>query len=254
MEDTVLHPVRRLDMSGALNFRDLGGYPTLSGGAIHWHRVYRSDTLSALTDADRDKLVRLGLYALCDYRLDDERERHPDLLPEGHDIKLHWPGFMPHGGGDLLLHVREGKLDVAGIEEELNRHYEMFATVNLPNYASTFDLIIEAQGRPVLVHCTSGKDRTGWAAALILLAAGCGDKTVEEDYILTDQYRRPLHFMFDSEIDAPRLEALMRPRRRYIRTALQRLRSEHGPGDGWLAALGFDAPSRKEIRRLLATG
>jgi protein-tyrosine phosphatase len=71
---------RRLPFEGAGNFRDLGGYPTSSGGTTKWNLVYRSDGLQNLTDTDLDHYESLGVRVVYDLRRDDERERLPNRV------------------------------------------------------------------------------------------------------------------------------------------------------------------------------
>ena len=66
---------RILDLVGAYNFRDLGGYPTTDGRRTRWGRVFRSDTLQELTDTDINVLRQLGLATIVDLRTPTEVER-----------------------------------------------------------------------------------------------------------------------------------------------------------------------------------
>jgi hypothetical protein len=108
---------------------------------------------------------------------------------------------------------------------------------------------IAAEGRGVLFHCTSGKDRTGFGIALVLLAAGCPEEVVIADYELTNQWRRDVRFMFRDGVDPVALEVLTSAPGAYIAQALDQLRIEHG--DAWLGALGFDAAEQRQLRHLL---
>lgn len=242
---------RRLPFEGAVNVRDLGGYPCRDGGRTEWRRVYRADSLADLTDADLESLERLGLYGLVDFRLDDERERKPDRLPPSHGLRLLQAGFLPRGTQDMLRDVADGRLSPEEIRAEVERHYRLFPQEHLPDYAAMFRLVIEADGRPVLVHCTSGKDRTGFGAALLLRAADVPDETIAEDYALTNAYRRDLRFMFGPQVSAAALETLTAAHPEYIRVALGELSRMHPQVESWLEAMGLDAAERRAARRLL---
>ncbi|TDK45711.1 tyrosine-protein phosphatase [Antarcticimicrobium luteum] len=244
--------LRSLPFDGAANFRDLGGYPAGPGRQTRWNRVYRSDSLSDLTEADLDRLSGLGLFGICDYRLPEEAGKKPDRLPEGHQMQILNPGFLPEKTGDMLARLAEGSIDAAGIEVEVTHHYRLFARRHIAVYTPFFRMILEADGQPVLIHCTSGKDRTGWGSALALLAAGCDDATAVEDYLLTNAFRRDVSFMFPGGVDPAALHMLTSAMPIYIDTALKELRRLHGPRNAWMAEAGLDEPERKHLRALLS--
>ena len=58
MSDT---PARHLNLAGASNFRDLGGYPATDGRRVRWRQIFRSNHLGHLTAADIETLRPLGL-------------------------------------------------------------------------------------------------------------------------------------------------------------------------------------------------
>lgn len=242
---------RRIAMDGAVNFRDVGGYDAGPGRQTRWARVYRSDSLADLTEADLERLAALDLHGIADFRLPSERESRPDRLPDGHGMALLTPGFIPKGTEDMLRGVAAGRVDAAQIRAEVLGHYRLFVTDHLEIYAAPLRMILQAGGRGVLYHCTSGKDRTGFGIALVLLAAGCPDAVILADYELTNAWRRDIRFMFRDGVDPVALEMLTSARGEYIAQALDQLRQDHGPGDGWLAALGLDRAERAELRAAL---
>lgn len=240
---------RRIAMDGAINFRDIGGYRAGADRQTRWERVYRADSLADLSDADLTRLDALGLYGIADFRLPSEREARPDRLPEGHNMVLLTPGFIPKGTEDMLREMSAGRIGPQEIRAEVLEHYRLFVTDHLGVYAEPLRMILQADGRPVLFHCTSGKDRTGFGIALVLLAAGCAEDVIVADYQLTNQWRRDVRFMFRDTVDPAALEMLTSAPGEYIATALDQLRIEHGPD--WLDALGFDRTERAQLRALL---
>ncbi len=243
---------RRIAMEGAVNLRDLGGYPAGPGRRTAWRRVLRSDSLADLTDADRGRLAALGLHGLVDFRLPSERRARQNRLPAGHGLRVLEPGFLPRGTEAMLEAIRDGRLGPEDIRRAVLGHYRLFAEEHLAAYVPAFRLILEAEGRPVLLHCTSGKDRTGFGAALVLLAAGVPEPVAVEDYALTDRYRRDIRFMFEGGIAEDALAMLTSARPEYLEAALARLRELHGGPEGWLAAMGLPAGERAALRRLLS--
>lgn len=244
-------PERRIRMDGAVNFRDIGGYGAGQGHQTRWRTIYRSDSLAELTPADLDRLEALNLYALIDFRLPGERRRKPDRLPARHTIQILTPGFIPNGTEDMLRRLTEGTIEAECIREEVTHHYRQFVTEHLDNYVSTLRMILQADGAPVLLHCTSGKDRTGFGIALLMLIAGCDERAIVADYALTNDYRRDIGFMFPKTVDSVALAMLTSAQTEYIQEALDTLRRTHGEPNDWLANLGFDAAERARLRAIL---
>jgi protein-tyrosine phosphatase len=164
-------------------------------------------------------------------------------------MRLLTPGFIPRGTEDMLRALSAGRIGAAEITAEVLGHYRLFVTDHLEIYAEPLRMILEAEGRGVLFHCTSGKDRTGFGIALVLLAAGCPEEVVIADYELTNQWRRDVRFMFRDGVDPVALEVLTSAPGVYIAQALDQLRIEHG--DAWLGTLGFDAAEQRQLRHLL---
>ena len=189
-------------LEGTLNFRDLGGYPA-SSGVTRWGLVYRSDKLSALSDADLEHLAGLGLRTVCDFRYDRELDEDPSRLPVGATVVRlavgSAPGDNPRNLEDM---IRAGEITQVTAQSMAVGYLAM-----LENQAALFGdlirIVADAEQHPVVIHCTAGKDRTGLGAALILGAAGVADDVIIEDYALTDQYRSQHRL---AEI-GPRIEA-----------------------------------------------
>ena len=153
---------RRLEFEGAVNFRDMGGYPAGAGRETRWHTLYRADSLADLTAADLERLQALGLRALIDFRLPEERHAKPDRLPDGHAITIIEPGFVPAGTLDMLRLVRSGTIEPHEIERRVIAQYRLFGIDHLAEYRRVMEAATRADSYPLLLHCTSGKDRTGF--------------------------------------------------------------------------------------------
>lgn len=174
---------RHVVLEGAHNFRDLGGYEAADGRTVRWGKFFRSDALAELTDADVEKVAALGLKLVCDFRGKDEKAEAPDRLP-----KINPPQVaeleISVGAVDLREKILSGDLDGFDLIEA-NRQ---FAKKYVDQYAALFDRILLEENQPVLVHCTGGKDRAGYASALILRTLGVPLETVFEDFLLTNHY------------------------------------------------------------------
>lgn len=180
---------RRPFVEGCPNLRDLGGYETTDGRQVKWGRIFRSSNLGRLTDKGLGQLKRLGINLVCDFRTEAEARKLPNRFPDSEAV-----GYVrlpiQHGEFEptsVFDRIKKGDCDwisedfmVQGYIDSVDRYPDVWARL--------FKLLSDPRYRPVLFHCTGGKDRTGAAAALILLALGVPSETVVVDYGLSDGY------------------------------------------------------------------
>jgi protein-tyrosine phosphatase len=188
----VLASERRLGMQGTPNFRDFGGYRTADGRRVKWGYLFRSGQLSSLSDQDVELLASLGLDLVCDFRRLEEQEGDPSRLPDARPPKIASLPIIP-GSNSRFFEEAEGQLAadrqaMFDFMVEINRD---FAEEQTATYARMFREILELEDARFLVHCAAGKDRTGFAAAIILLALGVPRDVVMRDYLLTGRFFHP---------------------------------------------------------------
>ena len=181
---------RRLPFSGARNFRDLGGYRATDGKTVCWGRLYRSDGLNELTDKDLELLSELSLDRVIDFRTELESGHRPDRLPAEKSPRV--VKIPIEDSSTKVWHEAQrdaiNKLRSIDTGESMVKTYEELATQFTPEMRKFVQEVTSAQGRPVLFHCMAGKDRTGFAAAILLRMLGVPQETVMEDYLLTNEY------------------------------------------------------------------
>lgn len=164
---------RRIPVEGTVNFRDVGGYPLVTGGTTRWGQLFRSDHLAQLTDAGRARMRDFGIRRIIDLRSDVEVAGVPSAL-DGLDVQIvEHPIFSGSAQSAMPVDVTLTSLYITMIDE------------HTPALIATLKHIAEADDDAVLVHCMGGKDRTGLTVALALLAVGVDRATVVEDYALT---------------------------------------------------------------------
>lgn len=181
---------RLLHIPGAKNFRDLGGYPTRSGSQVKWGVLYRSGHLANLTSRGVKKIEGLGLSKIIDFRSDFETARRPDREIEGPQ-RIYLP-VMDQATKEFSQEIRrrienreyEGFYPVLLMQDA----YRSFTDQYTPEFRSFIQAVLEADGDPVLWHCTSGKDRTGFSAAILLRILGVDQETINWDYLLSNRY------------------------------------------------------------------
>jgi protein-tyrosine phosphatase len=184
MSDT---PPRHLSLAGASNFRDLGGYPGTGGRIVRWRQIFRSNHLGHLTEADIDALRPLGLKSAFDFRGTEERVAATCGLAE---IAVHSLPIEPTVVAALRARLAKGlALSSADALDVMRDSYRNYVRYNTPSFRALFAHLLEDRA-PLVIHCTAGKDRTGFACALILHALGVADEVIAEDYLLTNRFYR----------------------------------------------------------------
>lgn len=187
----VLATERRLGMAGTPNFRDFGGYPAAGGQQVKWGFLFRSGQLSALSEQDVDLLASLELDLVFDFRRVEEQETDLSRLPQEAGPRVVSLPIIPGSNARFFEEADAPSDDPAAMFNfmlEINRD---FAGAQAVTYRRMFSEILAAPDARFLVHCAAGKDRTGFAAAIILLALGVPREVVMRDYLLTARYFQP---------------------------------------------------------------
>ncbi len=237
-------PSRSLPLAGATNFRDLGGYTGQDGRQVAWRRIFRSDHLAALTPDDQARLAALGIARTVDFRGERERAQLAYLLPA---VEHHQLAIEPTVVQRAIELQREGRAltaqDAVALMQET---YRGFVHENAPRFAEFFCILL-AKDTPLVFHCTAGKDRTGFAAALILLTLGVPRDVVMRDYLLTnDLYRRPA--MAEGHAPEEVLAVLWRVQAEFLDAALHKVDQDYGGLQTYLVdVLGVDSAAQREL-------
>lgn len=230
---------RKIVLDGTSNTRELGGYKTEDGRSLKWGVLYRSDKLSELTDADQEYLLQLGIKRVIDFRSSEEKQNEPDQLPS--TIKyIEMPIEADGAIRPKVEAILKGDLneDVGAILVETNKEFiSDFSGV----YKGFIESLIENQ-EPTLFHCTAGKDRAGFAAALVLLAVGVPEKIVIEDYMKTNKYTEEtiqdyinkINLYSLGSVDAEILRPLLGVEERFIRAALDEIKQKYGSVENFI--------------------
>jgi protein-tyrosine phosphatase len=180
-------PARHLNLAGASNFRDLGGYATRDGRTVRWRQIFRSNHLGHLTEDDAAVLRSLGVKSAFDFRGAGERTEALCSIP---DITVHSLPVEPTVVAALRAIAAGGTpLSADHAVEVMRDSYRSYVQQNTPRYRALFAHLLEDRA-PLVIHCTAGKDRTGFACALILHTLGVPDEVISEDYLLTNRFYR----------------------------------------------------------------
>lgn len=175
---------RVLPLEGGRNFRDLGGYRTADGRGVRWGLLYRSGAMAGLTDADYRYLAALGIRTVCDFRSSDERRREPLRWRSSEAPHVLARDYTMDASGFVALMT--GRPRPEDLTAGMARMYERTPYEYAADYRAMFAELL-AGSVPLAFNCSAGKDRTGVAAALILVALGVPRETVIEDYLLSNE-------------------------------------------------------------------
>lgn len=246
---------RILDLPGAVNLRDFGGYTTTDGARVKPELLYRSGMMANMTANGQEAFRALGIKVICDLRRHDERDNAPTPFPQGDPTQFHI-AIDAGSGVSTPARPRRDEFDrdqrirfMTDVNRELARDY-------VPHYQRVFQSLKHADGSGFLIHCTAGKDRTGFGAAVILLALGVDHDTVMEDYLLTNEamdfegFILPrLRKTYGDHMTPEDARAASGVRAQYLLAAFEVLEQEFGSFDRYLRdGLGVDAEDRERLR------
>lgn len=257
--------VRHIPLQGAVNVRDLGGYLTYGGDRVRQGLVYRGDALGKLTDADLTTLSGLRLATVVDFRIPLEVQYDgADRLPGGL-VPVSRP--VTDNGLNALIRAAIGSRDPVKQEEMLGggraeafmaEVYRSFVTSadNRARFAATIRDIARPGAGPLLYHCTSGKDRTGWLSYLLLTVAGVPERYAVEDFLASNTFRAA----YDAQLrEGLRQSGLMRNpellipvqevRTVYLNAALAEVKTGYGSLFAYLTdGLGLELRTLAELQ------
>jgi len=180
---------RVIPLEGAANLRDLGGYVGAEGRRVRFGRLYRSASPAALSAADHARIQALGIRTICDFR--GRRERERALYDEALAAKIHAIPIEPKVGGSVREIMATREATGEDVFELLRRAYRAYVTDCAPVYARFLSVLLDPEAPPVLFHCTAGKDRTGFAAALVLGLLGVDFTEIRADYLASNRLWAP---------------------------------------------------------------
>lgn len=241
---------RLINANSIDNFRDLGGYKTVDGRTVKWGCFYRTASLSSVSLEDKILLENMKIKTIFDLRSKME-------VLSGKDVELNGCKYINESGIVTLddrnitkdkHYIKEENFDMHKMIMELLKNQDKIKEVGeffLDGYKKMiqhneafkilFDTLKSEERLPLIFHCTSGKDRTGVAGALILLALGVDEKTVIEDYCLSNKYREEVNNKQIDKIkeyvkDAKLLEicrAFFEVKEEYLMIALNYIKKEY---------------------------
>ena len=238
---------RSFPLSGASNFRDLGGYIDHAGQMVAWRKLFRSDHLGLLSADDIAQINQLKVARVLDFRGATERTAQVCAIPGALVSSL---AIEPTVVQAIQALLENGN----GIRPEdavhlMQQTYRAFVHDNSPRFAELFAHLLEDDA-PLVFHCTAGKDRTGFAAALVLRALGVPQAVVMQDYLLTNELFRPPELVGSYAPKEVR-DVIAQVQTGFLDAAFDAVNNSHGSIEQYLEkAMKLDAKQQRRLRAL----
>lgn len=244
-------------------FRDIGGLATQDGRQVRRGRVFRSDALARLSARDQDTFRALGIRTVCDLRSEGERLRHPNRLPPGHACEqIHFGILTDVRAGDArVFDALRRSPDAAGAREMMLSLYRGMPEAFAPHLGPLLRRIAGG-ALPMVIHCTAGKDRTGFAVAMLLSLLGVARRGIVDEYLLTTRAPpRPERLAYVQDLltlhlGHPAQASVVAPvlwaAGPYLEAAFDAVEGRHGSVERYLReACGLDPAELEAIRRVM---
>ena len=224
---------RIIALEGAVNFRDLGGYPAAPGTRTRWRTFFRADGLGELTETDLDVVRDLGIRTVIDLRSGDELER------SRFDVDAHPVAFFHFPFIEELPDAEEFQRR-PGL---LGTQYLDMVTGAGPQILGALEVLAQPEALPAVFHCTAGKDRTGVLSAIVLSLLGVDEPTVVADYALSGVAMRALRAKLVRKYPEGRdtienMDEVFSADPAQMEQLLDYVRAEHGSVEAYVDGLG----------------
>jgi protein-tyrosine phosphatase len=264
----MLPPGTSLGIRSVPNLRDLGGYKTRDGMIVRYGIAYRSNQLNPVSPDDMKKIVALGLKTDFDLRTAQEREERPDEIPPG--VTNIWLNVLADDKSNtaarlhpLIANPPEANKVLGGGKAEalFIEAYKEFVTLQSAktSYHDLFASLSDPTSGPALFHCTTGKDRTGWAAAALLTLLRVPEQQVYADFLRSNEYIFPAYqAVIDRFVAAggePSIpQDLVGVKAAYLKASYDTMHAKYGTIEVYFAdGPGIDAAGQQRLRDRLLT-
>jgi protein-tyrosine phosphatase len=237
---------RLIALEGAVNFRDLGGYPADGGRRTRWRVLFRADGLGDLTADDLEVMRALGIRTVIDLRSGDELERGR-YDTDAHPVTFHHYPIIEKLPDAEEFDRRPGLLG--------SQYKEMLRDAGAA-FLGVLRALIAPDALPAVFHCTAGKDRTGVLSALVLSLLGVDEETVVADYALSGaamvRLRAKIIVKYpDSRETIENISEVFSADPAQMEALLDHLRDEYGSVEAYLRKAGADDELLAALRAAL---
>lgn len=246
---------RNVNIPGIQNFRDLGGYKSNdTGKSISWGMLYRSAQIDSIPPCSRRELRNMGIRTIIDLRSEEERHNYPQLH-DGEFKIVHIP--IPTGNMEEILHgIQKEKIKSDTIYRLVERMNRELVTNYRKEFKELFSVLLNRDCYPAVIHCTSGKGRTGIVSALLLAALGVNEEVIMADYRLSNDYfniPKASKYAYELPINSQEaITTIYSAKEDFLNAAREQIESEYGSVQTYLKkGLGLSAEEIEQLRSIL---
>ncbi|MDR0421412.1 MAG: tyrosine-protein phosphatase [Proteiniphilum sp.] len=227
---------RIINMDNIKNFRDIGGYFTEDSRQIKWGEIYRSADMSSATLYDQERIRRLNIRMIIDFRSERTAKKYPLLLhPSIRKVAL---PLTPMDAEKLDEQVEDERFDRSDAIRYMQESYVDIVENHKKDFGEMFDLLTNDSNYPILLTGALGKDGVGLASYFILHALGVPHSTVEEDYMLSNREIDPAKAEIDAQNMSESLQeavtAMLSVNSAYINYVIEHIKKKYGSVDNYL--------------------
>ena len=254
---------RFIDIDGSINLRDFGGYATTDGKTVRSGLLFRCGALSEISESAYSKFSELDISVICDLRSHMEAEEMPTPSEPPFDCRIHIP-IWPGSSDQFRESVQNSLPEPSEFIQFMRNVTRDIARDHIQAYKALVAELI-ATDRGFLLHCSAGKDRTGFGAAIILKALNVADDTIFEDYLLSNQAselgenmkKRMVERSAEDGINFlpndDTIAILSGVRREYLEAAFKEIDVHYGGISGYLESIGVNDREVSQLRRRLVS-
>ncbi len=234
-----------IQFDGLYNFRDIGGFKTNEGRVMKKGILYRSDELSKLSQNDMEVFHQLNIKIICDLRTEQEQKSKPSKIKSGQGIQVVTVSLQDKS--QEFTHFEFFKFLVSksnsiNFEQLMKDMYHSMAFINSSKINEIVTLLSLQKNIPALIHCTGGKDRTGFISAIIQLLVGVPYQTVMEEYLFSNDLIEPkmkkvekmIKWMSLFQLSSERVKPILEVRREYLDDVYNDIITQYGDIETYL--------------------
>ena len=241
----------------AINLRDFGGFMTNSGSRMKTGMLYRSGNLEKLSASNHVAISELDLQTIIDFRSMEEQEKSPGTFPGSRKVSL--PCNIDRITRDRLRPLLLRRSADDEIVEAIDSVYKEMVDLMVQPIGEMIRIILGNGNCPVLIHCRAGKDRTGFAAAVIQWAMDVDHETVMREYLKSNEFMSPkiskalkrLRLFTLGLFPKGNLQAAFEVKEQYLNSVYSVIETKYGGLKGYLAAGGVHRGDLEALRELL---
>lgn len=246
---------RNVNIPGIQNFRDLGGYKsTDSGKTVRFGMLYRSAQIDSIPRCSRRELKNMGVRTIIDLRSENERQSYPQLNNQEFNI-IHIP-ILTGNMEKILQGIQEERIKSDTIYRLVERMNRELVSNYRKEYKELFSVLLNRNNYPAVIHCTSGKGRTGVVSALLLAALGVNDEVIMSDYRLSNDYfniPKASRYAYKLPVNSQEaITTIYSAKEDFLNAAREQIEAEYGSVQGYLKkGIGLSAEEIEQLRSIL---